>query len=139
MDDGHATDAGSRPVVFYDGECGLCSRFVDFCLNHDRRQLLHYAPLQGETAESRLPAEFRQLDTVVFGEGDRLLVRSSAVVAVLKKLGGVWRAAAAALWLVPKPLRDIGYRLVAANRSRLPGLNQTCRLPTAEESARLLP
>ena len=126
------------PVVFFDGVCGLCNRFVDFLLRRDASGVLHFAPLQGETAAS-LPAEFRELDTVVFRDGERTLVRSTAVAAILRRLGGVWRLVGGALWLIPRPLRDFGYRVVAANRIRLFGERETCRMPTPEEAGRLLP
>ena len=43
------------PVLFYDGECGLCNRvvrLVDALL--DRKAVLHYGPLQGPTAQAYL-------------------------------------------------------------------------------------
>ena len=127
------------PVVFFDGECGMCNRFVDFLMARDTRGVLKYAPLQGKTAETLLAEEFRGLDTVVYRDEERILPRSTAVAATLADLSGVWTVASWALWLIPKPIRDLGYRIVAANRFRLFGKRQGCRLPTPEEADRLLP
>jgi predicted DCC family thiol-disulfide oxidoreductase YuxK len=49
--------------------------------------------------------------------GDRAFLRSAAVVQVAKRLRWPWKAHAI-LWLVPKPLRDAGYRWVARRRRR---------------------
>jgi predicted DCC family thiol-disulfide oxidoreductase YuxK len=39
--------AATGPVLFFDGECGLCNRVVRLMLRLDRRGRLRYAPLQG--------------------------------------------------------------------------------------------
>ena len=38
--------------MLYDGVCGLCSRLVRFLLEHDRRAVFTFAPLQGATGRS---------------------------------------------------------------------------------------
>jgi predicted DCC family thiol-disulfide oxidoreductase YuxK len=133
------TDHDANPILFFDGVCGLCNRVVDFVLRNDRRGRVQFAPLQGSTAQSRLPDRDReQLDTVVLIEGDRITRRSTAVVRLLSHLGGIWTALAWLLWLIPWPLRDVGYRAVSKLRYRLFGKKETCRLPTAGERARFM-
>ena len=144
-----AISEADRPtnVVFFDGVCGLCNCFVDFVLSRDRRGAIRFAPLQGETAKCRPTAEFREpttespnLDTVVWHDAHgREFVRSAAAVRVLWQLGRVWWLIGGLLWLIPLPLREIGYRIIAANRYRLFGKKETCRLPTPAERDRFLP
>ena len=43
------------PVLFFDGECGLCQRLVRGLLKLDQRGGLRLAPLQGPTAQDWLP------------------------------------------------------------------------------------
>ena len=131
-------------VVLFDGVCGLCNRTVDFLLRTDRRGRLRFATLQGPAgaallAERSLPLD---LQTVIYlrhrdGAAPELLERSNAILAILRDLGGGWRAAAA-LRIVPRPWRDAVYRLVAARRYRWFGKRDTCRLPTPEERLRFL-
>jgi predicted DCC family thiol-disulfide oxidoreductase YuxK len=128
------------PVVFFDGVCGLCNRFVDFVIRHDARGVFHFAPLQGETARECLDeADVRDLKTVVLLDGDGTYRKSTAVLHVLGRLGGFWRAVAAVLSLVPRPLRDVGYSWVARSRYAIFGKKETCRLPTPAERGRFLP
>lgn len=47
----------SRPILFFDGVCGLCNRFVDLMLKSDSQDRFRYAPLQGETARRMLGME----------------------------------------------------------------------------------
>lgn len=135
-----ASASNSRAIVFFDGVCGLCNTTVDFIVRHDRYQRLACAPLQGSTAQRYLtPAIREELNTLVLRLPDgQQYQRSAAVVRILWRLGGVWKLAAAALWLVPLPLRNLGYRLVAKWRYRLFGHRETCRLPTPEDADRLL-
>ena len=127
------------PILFFDGVCGLCSLLVDFSLRHDRNGLVRFAPLQGAMAAALLTDDdIADLDTVVFADDGVLIRRSSAVVELLRQLGGPWRFVATLLWLVPGPLRDAGYRIVARSRYRIFGRQDTCRVPTPGERERFL-
>jgi len=127
------------PILFFDGVCGLCNASVDFVLRHDRKGRVLFAPLQGSTAATQLdPADAATLDTVVLLENGRSYKRSSAIVRVLKQMGGIWSVPAWLLWLIPWPLRDLGYRIIAKTRYRLFGRKESCRIPSAEERARFL-
>lgn len=108
--------------IYYDGECGLCHRWVRFALARDRgRELFRFAPLQGATFAAEVPdAERRELpDSLAVRTGDgRLLVRSAAVKHVLRRSGGAWGALAAMLGIVPSGIADWGYDQVARVRKR---------------------
>ncbi len=133
------SDSDANPILFFDGVCGLCNSVVDWVLRNDCRGVVRFSPLQGETAQQRLPDVDRErLDTVVFIEGDRITRRSTAIVRLLSRLGGIWTVLAWLLWLIPWPLRDVGYRAVSKLRYRLFGKKETCRLPTPDERARFL-
>jgi len=109
-------------TVFYDGACGLCHRTVRLILAEDRRAAFRFAPLQGEAFAQALPSGDRaQLpDSLIVHRADgTLLMRSSGIAHILIGLGGVWGVMGRALRVVPRPLRDIGYDLVAAFRKRL--------------------
>lgn len=110
-----------KPILFYDGGCGLCHRAVLFTLKRDGAGVFRFAPLQGETLAELVPEAARAAlpDSLVLREPDgRLRTRSSAVVGMLKRLGFFWKVLGALLWLVPRPLRDYGYDLVAKVRHR---------------------
>jgi predicted DCC family thiol-disulfide oxidoreductase YuxK len=109
--------------IFYDGECGLCHRWVLFALTRDRgRELFRFAPLQGPTFAAEVSAAERRTipDSAAVRTLDgRLLVRSAAVLHVLGRIGGGWSALAAVLGIVPTFLADWVYDLVARLRKRL--------------------
>lgn len=127
------------PIVFYDGVCGFCNVWVDFLLRRDPQGRLMFAPLQGATARRLLsPDEIEHLHSLILWTPQRAYRQSAAVVRILWTLGGVWRLIAGLLWLIPLPLRNGGYRLVARHRYRLFGKKETCRMPAPQERARFL-
>lgn len=130
-----ARDGG--PIVFFDGVCGLCDFSVSTLMRIDRDGKLLFATLQGETAGS-LPDEQRDLNSIVFREGEKLTRKSTAVGRILKELGGGWGVLGSLLLVIPRPVRDLGYDIVAKTRYRVWGRKETCRMPTPEERSRFL-
>lgn len=128
------------PVVFFDGVCGLCNWSVDFLLRRDTRRRLWFAPLQGETAAARLGTRPDQdYSTIVLLDAGQRWERSDAVARILQHIGGIWGLAGWLLHVIPRPLRNLGYRIVASNRYSLFGKKSACRMPTPEERSRFLP
>lgn len=127
-------------IVYFDGHCNLCDGFVRFLLARDRRRRYRFAPLQGETARSRLEGRFTgdALATVVLEEPKRFRVRSDAALAILAGLGGLWRLSAV-LRVIPRPVRDALYDHVARKRFERYGRRDACRVPTPQEQERFLP
>ncbi|NET23846.1 MAG: DUF393 domain-containing protein [Okeania sp. SIO1H5] len=143
-------DGGDHPIIFFDGVCGLCNGFVDFCMARDKWGLFRYATLQGETAlqllgplrgQNEVPSDApssQQLQSVVLfyrGETD---YRSEAVLKVLQTLGGIF-VLTKPLRLLPLSFRDWVYALVARNRFRWFGKKPTCRIPTELDRKKFLP
>jgi len=130
-----------KPLVLYDGACGLCDRAVRFILRHDARGLLLFAPLQGETV-ARLRATIvgipTNLSSVVLVSDGRVLLRSKAMMHIAWHLRWPWRALYGLRWM-PSFIADLPYRLVAALRHRLFAPKNTCTLPSPDERARFLP
>jgi predicted DCC family thiol-disulfide oxidoreductase YuxK len=138
-----ASPPETRSVLLYDGECGFCAGSVQFVLRHEPaagRGRLAFAPLQGPFG-SRVRAQFPELigvDSVVWYDPGipAVRVRSAAALAAVAHLGGVWTVAAALGRLVPRPLRDAVYHLIARRRFEIAA--PACLLPTPEERSRFL-
>ena len=121
----------SGPVLFFDGECGLCHRLVRVLLRLDRAGRLRFAPLQGSAAQGYLRAHglpTADFDTLIFvpewnrRAEARPLVRTAGVIAALRSVGSRGaRALAAGLALFPAAVRDAGYRAVGRWRYRIFG------------------
>lgn len=115
--------AGSSDLLFYDGGCGLCHRWVVFVLRHDPDgEGFRFAPIGGTAWGEVIPAS-RQSglpDSLVLRTADgRTLIRSEAVLRIGERLGGSWRSLAGIAGLLPHWLLDLGYDGVARIRKRL--------------------
>ncbi len=143
-------EIGDRLLVVFDGECGYCNRAVRWFLRRDRRDRLRFVASESAKVAGLLArhgigvtdTESGPGSILVFedadGPAEKLLVRSDAVVAMLRQLPRPWPAIAVMMRLIPRTVRDLGYRIVARWRYRIWGRLECCPLPTAEERARFL-
>jgi len=128
-----------EPILFFDGVCNLCNRFIDAVVSRDKTGRVKIASLQGETAARLVPDLAENFDSFVFYSNGTRLLRSEAVLATWKLLPGIWPAFASVAGVLPVGFRDRVYALVAKNRYRWFGKKDSCRLPTAAERAHFLP
>jgi predicted DCC family thiol-disulfide oxidoreductase YuxK len=139
-------EAEANPIILYDGVCGLCNRLVQFLLKRDKRGRLRFASLQSDFAARVLtrhgidPKDLDTLHVVVNYEqsDEQVLDRSEAILRASDELGVPWRLAATIARIIPRPLRDLAYRLVARNRYRVFGRYETCMLPDPDQQHRFL-
>jgi predicted DCC family thiol-disulfide oxidoreductase YuxK len=126
----HFPNSNAGPVLLFDGECGLCHRVVRGLLKCDRRERLRFAPLHGAAAqvwlrERGLPTT--DFTTLIFVHNwvgparEDYLERTAAVIAALRLCNRCGRSLALLLGLIPRPIRDAGYRAVSRVRQRLFG------------------
>ncbi|KXG87974.1 thiol-disulfide oxidoreductase DCC family protein [Agrobacterium bohemicum] len=129
-----------RPLIVFDGECGFCSRDIDFVLRHDEKKLFRFTPAQSELGTALMRHYGYRTDnyeTSLLIENGIAYPRSNGVLRVLQLLGGAV-SIAALLRVVPRSLRDSVYDLVARNRMTIAGRHQACRMPTPEERERFI-
>ncbi|KQT91213.1 hypothetical protein ASG60_21490 [Methylobacterium sp. Leaf469] len=118
--------------MIFDTRCILCSRWVHFLLRHEAETRLHFIGAwspSGLALAARYGFEPQDLQKtyLVITEGVALK-RSDAGLALLGHMKPPWR------WLrllriVPKPIRDSVYDVVARNRYRWFGTIDTCLVP----------
>jgi predicted DCC family thiol-disulfide oxidoreductase YuxK len=117
------TAPGTTDLVFFDGSCGLCHRGVRFFLAEDLKgSAFQFAPLGGERFAASITGREALPDSLaVRTAAGETLVRSTAVIHLMKRLGGLWRVLATLARAVPRVVRDLGYDAVAKVRYRLFG------------------
>ncbi len=125
-----------RPIIFYDGVCGLCNRFIDFILRKDKRGNFLFAPLQGTKAMELGISLDRYHSMVLWHEG-KILIKSTAALTILTQLPGIFRLTKLFLY-IPGILRDFVYGFIARDRYLWFGVKEHCRVPTEEERFRFL-
>ena len=114
---------GGTDLLFYDGTCGLCHRWVRFVLRRDLDGTrFRFAPIGGSAWSEAIQPSVRNAlpDSLVLRTSDgRTLVRSDAVLHIGERLEGPWRTLSRVIGLLPRWLLDLGYDGVARVRRRL--------------------
>jgi len=134
-----------RHLLLYDGVCGLCNWLVQLVLAHDPDGAFQFAALQSDAARRALApfgAGPEDLDTVYVIDSyatpnARLLSRGRAALFVFSHLSGPWRLLRL-FGVLPSPVLDWGYGLVARHRYRIFGKYDTCPLPDAAVRRRFI-
>lgn len=134
------TDSAGHPVVLFDGVCNLCNGAVLFIIRRDPQSRFRFASLQSAVA-GRLLAKSGVVaplpDSFVLIDDDGAHLRSTAALRIGRGLSFPWRLASL-LVIVPRPIRDWVYDVVARYRYRWFGTRDVCMVPTPELSARFL-
>ena len=140
---GHAFPlrANHSLVILYDGECGLCDKWVQFVLKHDHRSIFRFAPLQSQAGKELLREAVStesDLSSMILIIDRKAYFRSTGALMILRQLGGFW-SLSGTFGFVPASLRDAAYSLVAANRHRwFPKAGDSCQLLSPVHSGRFL-
>ena len=126
-------------VILFDGVCIFCSRWVRFVAQRDTAKLFRFTPIQSDYG-TKLAQTFGidpdDPDTNAVVHGGGVFMKSDAALTVLSNLPGWgWTRA---LFVVPKPLRNAVYSLIAHNRYRIFGKYDACFVPDADLRARVI-
>ncbi len=141
----HESSIGKH-IIFFDGVCGFCNRFIQFVLENDKGDLFNFASLQSEFANATLAKRgfnTADLNTVYlisnYGtDTEKVLTKSDAIIFVASQLRGWKKPFATIFGYFPKPLRDFGYDIVAKIRYRLFGKLEQCMLPSPESRVKFI-
>jgi predicted DCC family thiol-disulfide oxidoreductase YuxK len=137
-----SSDPTKPAIVLFDGVCNLCNTTVQMIIDHDPDGRFRFTSLQGERARELLapfgvsPSE-GDPDSILLVQDGKLYSHSGAALRIARRMSGGF----ALLWAfiaVPWFIRDAVYRLIAKNRYRWFGREETCRIPTPELKARFL-
>lgn len=132
-----------RPVILFDGVCNLCNSAVQWVIERDKEGRFDFAALQSDAARRELAMvmdekEIAALpDSIVLLDSDGVHIRSAAALRIARGLGSPFALLRLGI-VLPRPIRDAIYDLIARNRYRWFGRRDTCMTPTPELAARFL-
>ena len=132
--------ADDRPILIFDGHCVLCSSFAQFILRHDRARRFRLLAAQtalGTALYRHLGLDPTDYQTNILIEDGRAWLKSESSIRVFERLGFPWSLMAAGR-VLPLPVRDWLYEIVARNRLRWFGRRAVCYRPDPAEADRFL-
>ena len=119
-----------RDVLFLDGDCGLCHGLAFFM--DDRLAIdsdISYRPIQSAEVQdiiSNFTDRQQKADTVYLIRAKKVYIRSSAAIRCLLYLKWYWKLWFPILWLIPLPIRDTIYRMIAMSRHQIFKQPESC-------------
>lgn len=128
-----------HPVILFDGVCNFCDASVQFILNRDPNETFHFASLQSEAGQELLEKYHVRddVDSMILIENDKVYYKSSAALRISRHLHGAWKLLYVFM-VVPAPIRNIVYDLIARNRYKWFGQKESCMLPPPNVRKRFL-
>ncbi|GGN62144.1 thiol-disulfide oxidoreductase DCC family protein [Oceanobacillus indicireducens] len=126
-------------IILFDGDCHFCDASVQFIIKRDQKAVFSFASLQSETGKQLLAAYelSGNIDSMVLIADGKAHLKSSAALRIAKELSGIWKLAYA-LIIMPRPVRDLFYDVVARNRYKWFGKKESCAIPSPEVRKRFL-
>ena len=129
-----------KNLVLFDGVCNFCNNSVVFIIKRDAQAKFQFASLQSDVGQLvlkkyNLPSE--EYESIVLVNEDKVFTKSTAALRIAKDLNGLWSLFYFFI-IVPKPLRDWVYGVVAANRYKWFGKRDACMIPDDSTQTRFL-
>ena len=121
-----------RDILLLDGECGLCHRLAIFM---DQRLNKNHTVITYKTIKSKdgidliktFPQFQQNLDTVYLYRNGRSYIRSAAAIRCLLYLKWYWKIWFYILWVIPYPIRDTMYKIIARYRHKIFEKPELCK------------
>lgn len=121
-------------VLLMDGDCGLCTRSAVFLhprlRDPESMRFIAIESDEGRSIISDFPQKLRDADTVYLVRNGQPYMRSSAAIRCLLYLKWHYRILYPFAWIVPLPLRNLVYRIVAKYRLKFFSQPEVCIFPT---------
>jgi predicted DCC family thiol-disulfide oxidoreductase YuxK len=126
-------------IILFDGDCNFCDKSVQFIIKRDRVGVYKFASLQSEIGLELIEKYSipENLDSFILVTEQRWYAKSSAALRVCKNLKGLWKIPYALL-IIPRPIRDFFYHIIANNRYKWFGKKDHCILPSPDIRKRFL-
>lgn len=131
----------TSPVIYFDGECNLCSGSVQFILKRESKEQFRFASLQGESGQAFLKKHsypVDHFDSFILDEDGKIFTRSTAALRVSRNLNFPWPLLYIFI-VVPRFIRDGIYEYVSHHRYKWFGKKESCWIPDPKWKKRFLP
>ena len=139
----------NKPIILFDGVCNFCNGLVNFIIRQDKKNIFLFAPLQSERGKKLLDQygiDWKNNDSFVVienaGSNDpvrqgKAYEKSNAALRIAAKLPWYWKWSQV-FWILPKPIRDWAYNIIAKNRYKWFGKKEECMIPTEQVRGKFL-
>ena len=132
--------ADNKIIVLFDGICNMCVWSVRFIINRDINDKFRFASIQSEVGKkiiSDKKIDILKNDSIIVINNDVILYRTNAMLFILRHLRTLLKIFLI-LYIIPAPLRDLKYRIIAKIRYFFFGKRKKCILPKEINTSKFL-
>lgn len=131
----------NKKIIIFDGICLLCNTAVLFVATRDTQDQFRFVSLQsplGQDLCSQIGIDPLKINTIILYEpGKAYYIKAQAVINILTALGGLYTLIKITS-LIPTPITNALYDIIAKKRYTWFGKKQSCSLPTQEIKSKFL-
>ncbi len=121
-------------VLLMDGDCGLCTRSAVFLhprlTDSNSMRFVAIESEEGQALISTFPEKYQRADSVYLIRNGRPYMRSAAAIRCLLYLKWHYKFPFPFAWIIPLPIRDVAYRIVAKYRMKFFAPPEVCIFPS---------
>ena len=132
--------ADNKIIVLFDGICNMCVWSVRFIINRDVNDKFRLASIQSEVGKKIISdnkIDIIKNDSIIVIDNDVIRYRSSAVLFILFNLRTLLKIFLI-FYIIPAPIRDLKYRIIAKIRYFFFGKRKKCILPNEIDTSKFL-
>ena len=124
------------PVLIYDGECNMCTRFIRFIVYVNRNPNLYITDFNSKWTQKNIQLNSNE-DSMIFISKDKKYIYSNSILHLLSETNFLFKPILM-LKMIPRPLRDKMYKILAGNRKKV-FKSESCPIPSKEVKKIFLP
>ena len=124
----------NKKIVFYDGFCLVCSRFINLLIKADKKKENRFTSISSQFSKKILKEKLDSKDIgkfIIYLSNDKVYLKSDAVLQIFIEIGGIYKFFTL-LKIFPSGFRNIFYDFFASNRYKWFGKLDECHLPSKE-------
>ncbi len=112
----------NEDIILFDGHCPMCNGFTKFLRKRISDSKLRFIGLEskeGVEIHSNLSNKVKSKDSMILIRDEKVYTRSAAGIRTLLYMKKRWMWMYPFVWIIPLPIRDLVYMIVAKIRYKI--------------------
>ena len=117
---------GDKSLIIFDGICVMCNRLIIYLIKKDKNDLFRFISLQSKDINNYTDIHKSKLKkSITVISNTKIYSKSDAILFIAKNLN---LKMAFIIRIIPKPIRNLLYKLIAYFRYKLFGKTKYCMI-----------
>jgi len=130
-------DNSDKSIVLFDGVCNMCVWSIQFIIARDFKDVFRFASFQSSEGQKLIIKHSLDVGSIILIQNNTIKKKSTAVISILYYLNTVWKFLII-FYIIPYPIRDLLYDVIAKTRYFLFGKRDKCMVPNENINSKFL-